>query len=120
MIEESTLWIERLGLVIDALGVLVIVLGTVVALATLIMRTFGSSEGGRYEVFKIRMGRAMLVGLEILLAADIIKTVALAPTFGNLGALGLLVLIRTFLGWTLLIEIEGRWPWQEPRSDRSS
>ena len=54
----------------------------------------------------------MLLGLEILIAADIVKTVAVKPTIENMGALGLLVLVRTLLSWTLELEIEGRWPWQ--------
>lgn len=58
------------------------------------------------------MGRALLIGLEVLVAADIIKTVALELTFESLGVLAILVLIRTFLGWTLTLEVEGRWPWQ--------
>jgi uncharacterized membrane protein len=53
--------------------------------------------------------------LEILIAADIVRTVALEPNFANLGALGLLVIIRTFLSWELVLEIEGRWPWQAER-----
>jgi uncharacterized membrane protein len=54
----------------------------------------------------------VLLGLEILVAADIIRTVTMAPTLSNLAALGLLVAIRTFLSWSLEVEIDGRWPWQ--------
>ncbi len=61
---------------------------------------------------KIDIGLALLLGLEVLVAADIIKTVAIEPTFDSLSALGLLVVIRTFLSWALVLEIEGRWPWQ--------
>jgi hypothetical protein len=57
------------------------------------------------------MGRSLLLGLEFLVAGDVVRTVALEPTLTNVGVLGLLVLIRTFLGWSLAIEIEGRWPW---------
>ena len=59
-----------------------------------------------------RVGRALLLGLEILVAADIIRTVVLEPTLANVLVLGLLVLIRTFLNWSLVLEIEERWPWQ--------
>jgi uncharacterized membrane protein len=55
------------------------------------------------------------LGLEILVAADIIRTVVLEPTLTNVLVLGLLVLIRTFLSWALILEIEGRWPWQSSR-----
>ena len=65
-----------------------------------------------YATYKIRIGRALLLGLEVLVAADIVKTIALELTFTSLGLLAGLVLIRTFLSWTLVLEIEGRWPWQ--------
>ena len=54
----------------------------------------------------------MLLGLEVLVAADIVKTIAIELTFASLGLLAGLVLVRTFLSWTLVLEIEGRWPWQ--------
>jgi uncharacterized membrane protein len=56
-----------------------------------------------------------LLGLEILVAADIIRTVALEATLQSVVVLGLLVLVRTFLSWALVVEIEGRWPWQPER-----
>jgi hypothetical protein len=65
------------------------------------------------------MGRGLLLGLELMLAADIVSTVALTPTLQNLAALGLLALIRSFLSWTLDVEIDGRWPWQVRAESRS-
>jgi len=64
-----------------------------------------------YEAYNIRLGRSLLLGLEVLVAADIDKTIALEATLMSLGNLAGLVLIRTFLSWTLVLEIEGRWPW---------
>ena len=58
------------------------------------------------------MGRAILLGLEILVAADIISTVTLTPTMESVIVLGIIVLIRTFLSWSLALELDGRWPWQ--------
>ena len=66
----------------------------------------------QYEAYKIRIGRSLLLGLEVVVAADIVKTIAVAPTLPSLAVLAGLVLIRTFLSWTLVLEIEGRWPWQ--------
>jgi uncharacterized membrane protein len=66
----------------------------------------------QYKELKIRLGKALLLGLEILVAADIIRTVALEATLQSVAILGLLVLIRTFLSWALAVEMEGRWPWQ--------
>lgn len=60
----------------------------------------------------MRIGRSLLLGLEVVVAADIVKTIAVEPTLMSLAVLAGLVLIRTFLSWTLVLEIEGRWPWQ--------
>jgi len=62
-----------------------------------------------------RLGRAILLGLELLVAADIIRTVAVTPTFTSAGVLGIIVVIRTFLSFSLEVELEGRWPWQKPK-----
>ena len=59
------------------------------------------------------MGRSILLGLELLVAADIIRTVAVTPTFESVGVLAIIVLIRTFLSFSLELEITGRWPWQK-------
>jgi len=72
------------------------------------------------DVYKIRIGRSLLLGLEILVAADIVKTIAHELSAISLGLLAGLVLVRTFLGWTLVLEIEGRWPWQREPSRMSS
>ena len=77
----------------------------------------GAASGhDTYTDFRHRVGRALLLGLEILVAADIIRTVVLEPTLANVLVLGLLVLIRTFLSWSLVLEIEERWPWQAHRA----
>lgn len=65
-----------------------------------------------YRRYRFLIGKALLLGLELLVAADIIRTVVVESTLANMGVLAALVLIRTFLGWSLSVEIEGRWPWQ--------
>jgi uncharacterized membrane protein len=65
-----------------------------------------------YAGYRVTLGRSLLVGLELLVAADIIRTVALDITLPKIAELGALVVVRTFLGWALTVEIEGRWPWQ--------
>jgi uncharacterized membrane protein len=65
-----------------------------------------------YDVFRAALGRALLLGLEILVAADIVRTAALEPDLRNFEALGMLVVVRTFLSWSIVVEVEGRWPWQ--------
>src|SRR5262249_38764719 len=107
--------IEIVGTGIDILGVCIIVAGILLAMVRFIRHRQTEPQMDHYESFKSRIGRSLLLGLEILVAADIIKTVALQSTFFSLGVLAALVVIRTFLSWTLVLEIEGRWPWQAER-----
>ena len=65
-----------------------------------------------YDWYRQTLARAILLGLEFLVAADIINTVAVDPSFRSVGVLGMIVLVRTFLSFTLELEITGRWPWQ--------
>jgi uncharacterized membrane protein len=113
---------ESVGVLFDALGVLVIVLGTVVAAVRIVVRR-GSVDP--YRQFRQDIGKGILLGLEFLVAADIIRTVAVTPTLEGVLVLGLIVLIRTVLSTALQVELEGRWPWQraghpEPDDVRSS
>jgi uncharacterized membrane protein len=96
---------------IEALAVLVIVGGIVYGIVRYFLHT-RLKVGGAYKRFKDRIGNSLLLGLEFLVAADIIRTVALNPTLQTVALLGLLILIRTFLSWALIVEIEGSWPWQ--------
>ena len=102
-------WTRIVGVTIDVFGVIIIVIG--IAWATMgFLRK--SAPDGRYDQYRVRIGRTMLLGLEVLVAADIVETVALERTFANLGILAGLVLMTTFLSWTLSLEIDGRWPWR--------
>jgi uncharacterized membrane protein len=105
--EES---VEVVAKVIDAVGVAVIVGGVVLA-TTLIPRS-GADWSQRFREYRRGIGRSILLGLEFLVAADIIRTVAISPTFRGVGVLAIIVLIRTFLSFTLELEIDGHWPWQ--------
>ncbi len=108
------LWVEYATLFIEALAVLTIVVAIVVALTSYLLRYSRqpADKENRYHALKVSLGKSLLLGLEILVAADIIHTVALEATLESVLVLGLLVVIRTFLSWALLVEIEGRWPWQ--------
>ncbi len=108
-------WVELVGKSVDAAGVAVIVLGIAVAAIGLVGRR-GADD--LYRSFRQRIGRAILLGLELLVAADIIRTVAVAPTFRSAGVLALIVAIRTFLSFALEVELEGRWPWQRRPESR--
>lgn len=111
--------VEWIGLVIDALGVVAIVLGIVVAGVRFVVATL-KKRGNAYRGFRQDVGRGILLGLEFLVAADIIRTVAVAPTVENVLVLGLIVVIRTFLSMALQVELEGRWPWQSGRRDEAN
>ena len=106
--------IEWAALTIEVLGASIIVAGVLrVAITRGTVRfLFQLDKPGAYESYKHQMGRSLLLGLEFLVAGDVVRTVALEPTLTNVSVLGLLVLIRTFLGWSLAVEIEGHWPWQ--------
>jgi len=120
--------IEYAALAIEVLAVIIIVLSIFYGVIRYIFQGIGDfQDDARYQELKIRLGRSLLLGLEILVAADIVRTVALEATLDSVIVLGLLVLIRTFLSWSLMVEIEGRWPWQsneapegaEPPSDKA-
>jgi uncharacterized membrane protein len=107
---------------IEVAGILVIVIGCVAAgLRYLGDRVGVVGEPGPYHRLRSGIGRSILLGLELLVAADIINTVAIEPTLQSLAVLAGIVLIRTFLSLSLEVEIEGRWPWQNPPGrDRTS
>ncbi len=104
--------IERVGEIIDVVGVVAIVVGVVYATADAAFRGL-RRRSSVYTRFRRVLGRAILLGLELLVAADIIKTVAVTPTLESVVVLGIIVLIRTFLSFSLELEITGRWPWQK-------
>jgi len=100
------------GYAIEATGVLIIVLGCFGATFWFLLRLKKSELIMAYNNYRIVLGRVILLGLEFLLAGDIIRTVVIAPTLQQVGVLTVIVLIRTFLSFTLELEIEGKWPWQ--------
>lgn len=113
--------IEWAALAIEILGATVIVAGVIRVAVTrgTVRYLFRLDTPGAFESYKHQMGRSLLLGLEFLVAGDVVRTVALEPTLVNVAVLGLLVLIRTFLSWSLAVEIEARWPWQA-RADKDA
>lgn len=112
--EES---VDLVGKVVDAAGVLVIVVGVVWASFQYLQRIRRTTTPPAYTSYRRSLGRAILVGLEFLVASDIIRTVATEPTYRSLGILGAIIGIRTFLSLEIEMEIEGRWPWQQRPGD---
>jgi uncharacterized membrane protein len=106
-------WVESAATGVEVLAVVIIVATIAVATAAYVLQILRRiADLTTYREFRHRIARALLLGLEILVAADIIRTVALEPTLQNVLVLGLLVVIRTLLSWGLVVEIEERWPWQ--------
>ncbi|MCY1033723.1 DUF1622 domain-containing protein [Corallococcus sp. BB11-1] len=101
----------------EGAGVAVMVVGAVASVGLVAVRYQAGRRRDGYRLMRHYLGSAILLGLELLVAADIIRTVAEAPTLRQVLILGLIVLIRTFLSFTLEVEIEGRWPWQQGRDD---
>ncbi len=110
-------WIETVGSALDLVGVALIAIGLVIAFvryATVVIR----SRAASMPISRLRqdIGRAILLGLEVLVAADIIRTVAVTPTLDSVAILGAIVVIRTFLSISMQVEVEGRFPWQPERA----
>jgi uncharacterized membrane protein len=119
--------IETVGQLVDFAGVAVMVIGALISIPLAVRGhqprrlPAGAEKLTVYRSYRQLLGRSILLGLELLVAADIIRTVAVTPTFESVGVLAVIVLIRTFLSFSLELEITGRWPWQkEPRAQESA
>ena len=104
--------VAAIGKGVDTAGVLIIVVGAAASSVLFVGRARAGRLSDAYAPYRQSLGRAILLGLEFLVAGDIIRTVAIAPTFSSVGVLGAIVVIRTFLSVALQVETEARWPWQ--------
>jgi uncharacterized membrane protein len=104
--------IEKIGMTIDAAGVVVIVTGAAIAFVVTAVR-LSRRESDVYRRFRQQLGQTILLGLELLVAGDIVRTVATTPNLTSVAVLAAIVGIRTFLSFSLEVEITGRWPWQK-------
>lgn len=102
---------ELIGRSVDAVGVLIIVIGAI-ASSGRFLRNLRAEFASAYRSYRQDLGRAIILGLEFLIAGDIIRTVVVAPSVENVLILALIVLVRTFLSVALQLEVEGRWPWK--------
>ncbi len=103
---------------IEIVAVAVIAVSVIAAFVVGVRAARAAGAATAIEAIKQQIGRGLLLGLDLLIAADIIRTVTLEPTLENVTALGVLVVVRTFLTWSLVVELEGRWPWQLGRGER--
>ena len=107
--------VEIAGRITEGIGVAILLLGVVVMLVRYAAAAVASRAGGAYHATRSGLGRVLLLGLEVLVAGDIINTVAVEPTPVGIAVLAGIVAIRTFLSWAIQLETEGRWPWQRDR-----
>ena len=107
-------WKDLVTRTFEIVGVATIILGAIAATFRFGRKCWRDSLDAGYVEYRRDLGRAILLGLEFLVAADIINTVAVDPTFRSIGVLAGIVAIRTFLSFSLDVEIGGRWPWQRP------
>lgn len=110
--QDIQTWIRASATLVEAGGVFTVIAGALFAALRYLRRPFGSAA---YAGFRSALGRAILLGLELLVAADIIRTVGVEPSFRTVGVLAIVVIIRTFLSFSLEVEISGRWPWQSEK-----
>lgn len=103
------------GYGIETIGVLVIIAGSVMSSFRFLSKYRQEPEGFAYGILRRQLGRSIILGLEFLIAGDIIRTVIVADTLTNVTVLGLIILIRTFLSFSLHLEVEGQWPWAQAK-----
>ena len=105
-------YIEIAAIIIEAVGVLIIAGGSLIVLGRYLFPAIAGKQQV-YSSVRHDLGKAILLGLEILVAGDIIATVSTTPTMKSVLVLAVIVLIRTFLSFSLQVELEGKWPWQK-------
>ncbi|MGB5707408.1 MAG: DUF1622 domain-containing protein [Arenicellales bacterium] len=110
---------ELLIQLLEICGAVLLVLGFVVATWTWGRQARRDGRHVALTNYRQALGRSVLVGLEVLVVATIIKTIILAHTYEGLGLLAGMIIIRTVLGWTTTLEIDGKWPWQKPKTNPS-
>jgi uncharacterized membrane protein len=103
--------IDDIGRGFEGVGVAAVIIGCLIALVA--YTAASPRDEAAYRALRRGLGRAILLGLELFVAGDIIRTVTVSPTFTTVGVLAIIVVIRTFLSFTLEVEIDGRWPWQK-------
>lgn len=114
MIEVILEHLEKAAVAINLVAVAVIVIGFSIAASLYVRRFRETTHEDNFKLFKVELGSSLLLGLEILVLADVIETITVTPTFLSLAFLAGIVVIRTVVSWSLTLETEGRWPWQMP------
>jgi uncharacterized membrane protein len=98
--------------ILEIIGATALIVGFVIATVRCVLQVNQLGATQAIQGYRQAIGRVVLIGLEILVAATIIKTIILDPTLENMGLLAMMIAIRTALGWAMVLEMNGRWPWQ--------
>ena len=112
--ENIKLYIEYITKIIEAIGVLTIFVGLLYSIVVFLISA-SKQKSNRFGTLRQSIGKSILLGLEILIAADIIATVSTEPTLDSVTVLAIIVIIRTFLSMSLQVELEGKFPWQKDK-----
>lgn len=118
MIEHILEYLQKAGHAISLFAVGVIVVGFALAAWHYVRRFRETTHMDNFNLFKNELGGALLLGLEILVLADVIETITVKPTFTSLALLAAIVVLRTAVSWSLTLQTEGRWPWQAAVEDQ--
>jgi uncharacterized membrane protein len=113
--ENMRTWMAIAATSIEALAIAIMVGFIAIATVRWLIHAARSGEAA-YKRYRVAVGKSLMAGLELLIGADIIRTVALDTSLKNIAILSSLVLVRTFLSWTLTVEVDGRWPWEKGTS----
>ena len=111
LIHEAAEW-AALGIEVLAVAVIVAAVALIAVKRGTVRYVLKLGKEGALDSYRHQLARPLLLGLELLVAADVVRTVFLEQTMENIAVLGLLVVVRTFLSWSMSVEMEGRWPWQ--------
>ena len=118
MTEQILEYLEKAGYAISLFAVAVIIVGFAIAAWRYARRFREMTQENNFDLFKVELGGVLMLGLEILVLADVIETITVTPTFVSLALLAAIVIVRTVVSWSLTLETEGRWPWQAPVEDQ--
>jgi len=118
--EQILEYLEKAGIAISLFAVAVIIVGFAIAAWRYTRRFRETTQENNFKLFKIELGSALMLGLEILVLADVIETITVSPTILSLAFLAAIIVVRTAVSWTLTLETEGRWPWQAPIEDQGN
>lgn len=120
LIEQILEYLMKAGIAISLFAVVVIIVGFATAAWGYARRFRETAQESNFNLFKVELGGALLLGLEIIVLAEVVETITVTPTFQSLAILAAIVVVRAAVSWNLTLTTEGRWPWQAPVEDQGN